>query len=48
MSKFHDPIRHLEYLRQSLSQDKKPIGFFISAGYPLAVEMQEGKSPFNS
>lgn len=45
MSKFHDPIRHLEYLRQSLSQDKKPIGFFISAGCPLAVEMQEGKSP---
>ncbi len=36
---FHDPIRHLEYLRQSLSQDKKPIGFFISAGCPLSVEM---------
>lgn len=35
----HDPIRHLEYLRQSLSQDKKPIGFFISAGCPLAVTM---------
>ncbi|MCK9208277.1 MAG: SIR2 family protein [Salinivirgaceae bacterium] len=35
----HDPIRHLEYLRQSLSQDKKPIGFFISAGCPLSVTM---------
>lgn len=39
MSNSHDPIRHLEYLRQSLSQDKKPIGFFISAGCPLAVTM---------
>ena len=39
MNNFHDPIRHLEYLRQSLSQDKKPIGFFISAGCPLAVTM---------
>jgi hypothetical protein len=39
MSSSHDPIRHLEYLRQSLSQDKKPIGFFISAGCPLAVTM---------
>lgn len=39
MSITHDPIRHLEYLRQSLSQDKKPIGFFISAGCPLSVTM---------
>jgi len=39
MSNYHDPVRHLEYLRQSLSQDKKPIGFFISAGCPLAVTM---------
>jgi len=39
MNNYHDPVRHLEYLRQSLSQDKKPIGFFISAGCPLAVTM---------
>lgn len=39
MNNFHDPIRHLEYLRQSLSQDNKPIGFFISAGCPLSVDM---------
>jgi len=45
MSNYHDPVRHLEYLRQSLSQDKKPIGFFISAGCPLAVEMPSGKWP---
>jgi len=45
MDNYHDPVRHLEYLRQSLSQDKKPIGFFISAGCPLAVEMPSGKWP---
>lgn len=42
---FHDPIRQSKYLRQTLSQDKKPVGFFISAGCPLAVSMPEGKSP---
>lgn len=35
----HDPIRQSKYLRQTLSQDKKPVGFFISAGCPLAVNM---------
>ncbi|MFC0264792.1 SIR2 family protein [Fontibacter flavus] len=42
---FHDPIRQSKYLRQTLSQDKKPVGFFISAGCPLAVAMPEGKWP---
>jgi hypothetical protein len=41
----HDPIRHLRYLRQSLSQDNESIGFFISAGCPLSVPMPEGKWP---
>lgn len=45
MSNYHDPVRHLEYLRQSLSQDKKPIGFFISAGCPLAVDMPKDEWP---
>lgn len=45
MSTFHDPIRHLEYLRQSLSQDNKPIGFFVSAGCPLSVQMPDGEWP---
>jgi hypothetical protein len=39
MSNTHDPIKHIKFLRQSLSQDKKPLGFFISAGCPLAIEM---------
>ncbi|NMR36043.1 SIR2 family protein [Chryseobacterium aquaticum] len=42
---FHDPIRQSKYLRQTLSQDKKPVGFFISAGCPLAVTMPDGKWP---
>ncbi|KAB2913291.1 MAG: SIR2 family protein [Bacteroidetes bacterium] len=41
----HDPIRQSKYLRQTLSQDKKPVGFFISAGCPLAVNMPDGKWP---
>lgn len=45
MSNFHDPIRQLKYLRQTLSQNKKPLGFFLAAGCPLAVEMPTVKSP---
>lgn len=45
MDSYHDPIRHLKYLRESLSQDNEPIGFFISAGCPLAVEMPPEKYP---
>jgi hypothetical protein len=41
----HDPIRHLKYLRQSLSQDNESIGFFLSAGCPLSVTMPEGSWP---
>jgi len=42
---FHDPIRQSKYLRQTLSQDKKPVGFFISAGCPLAVTMPKDEWP---
>lgn len=42
---YHDPIRQSKYLRQTLSQDKKPIGFFISAGCPLSVKMPAGSWP---
>lgn len=41
----HDPIRQSKYLRQTLSQDKKPVGFFLSAGCPLAVSMPDDKWP---
>lgn len=45
MDNYHDPIRHLKYFRQSLSQDNESIGFFISAGCPLSVVMPDGKRP---
>ena len=45
MSYYHDPIRQLKYLRQTLSQNKKPLGFFLAAGCPLAVNMPSGKWP---
>lgn len=45
MDNYHDPIRHLKYLRQSLSQDNESIGFFISAGCPLSVVMPEEEYP---
>lgn len=45
MSNFHDPVRQLKYLRQTLSQNKKPLGFFLAAGCPLAVKMPDGKWP---
>ena len=45
MTTSHDPIRHLRYLRQSLSQDNESIGFFISAGCPLSVQMPDGEWP---
>jgi hypothetical protein len=43
MMHFHDPIRQLGYLQQSLSQARRPIGLFLSAGCPLAVTTQENK-----
>jgi len=45
MENYHNVIRHLKYLRQSLSQVKKPIGFFIAAGCPLSVKMDKDTWP---
>lgn len=45
MTNAHDPVKHIKFLRQTLSQDKKPLGFFISAGCPLAVNMPDDKWP---
>ncbi len=48
MQNHHNVSRHLKYLRQSLSQTKKPIGFFVSAGCPLSVKMDKDKWPLIS
>ncbi|MFA5404497.1 MAG: SIR2 family protein [Ignavibacteria bacterium] len=45
MNNYHDPVRQLKYLRQTLSQNKKPLGFFLAAGCPLAVKMPKDKWP---
>lgn len=42
MEMIHDPIRQINYLRQTLSQAKKPLGFFIAAGCPSSI-LLEGK-----
>lgn len=41
----HDPVRQLTYFRQALSQNKKPIGFLLAAGCPLAVGMPKDAWP---
>lgn len=34
---FHDPRTQADYLRQSLSHDKRPIGIFVGAGCPVSI-----------
>lgn len=36
----HDPVRQISFIRQSLSQNRKPVGFFIGAGCPLSVRVK--------
>lgn len=44
--KSENPSRHLNYLQQCLSSDKKPISFFLGAGCPMAIGVgADGKSP---
>ncbi|MBN1548043.1 MAG: SIR2 family protein [Syntrophaceae bacterium] len=44
MNNMQDPYKQINNLQQCLSSDKRPLGFFIGAGCPLAVKMGEGKS----
>lgn len=44
MQAFHDPIRQLNYIQQSLTHDKKPLGLFLSAGCGLAVRIKNGSA----
>lgn len=45
MRNTHDPIKQIRFLSQTLSNDKKPLSFFVSAGCPLGVSMPKGKWP---
>ena len=37
----HEPLLQLNYLHQCLSQNKRPIGFFLSAGCPVSIKIRE-------
>ena len=39
MADAHDVFREIEYLQQALSQNRKPLGFMISAGCPLSIRV---------
>lgn len=46
MSYVQDPHKQIGYLQQCFSNDKKPLGFFLGAGCPMAVKVDgEKKSP---
>lgn len=38
----HDAVRQIGYIRQALSQNKRPTGFFIGAGCPLSIRDANG------
>lgn len=40
--KIEDPTRQIGYLQQCLSTDKKPLGFFLGAGCPMAIKAAGG------
>ena len=37
----HDPARQVSFIQQALSQNRKPIGFFLGAGCPLLIRVNE-------
>lgn len=39
----HDPARQIGFIQQALSQNRKPIGFFLGAGCPLSIRVNERK-----
>lgn len=40
MATFENPSKHLSYLQQCLSSDKKPLGLFLGAGCPMAIPVE--------
>lgn len=44
----HDPGRQISFIQQALSQNRKPIGFFLGAGCPLSIRVncreEDGKT----
>lgn len=42
MGETHDPLRHVRAIRELLSQDKRPLGFVLSAGCPQSMKDSSG------
>lgn len=38
---YHNAARQLDYIKQSLAQNKKHVGFFVGAGCPLSVRVPD-------
>lgn len=46
MSDYHDPIRHGTTISEVYSEDKRPLGLFLTAGCPFAVKLKNnGNEP---
>ncbi|MEW6081856.1 MAG: SIR2 family protein [Bacillota bacterium] len=45
MTYVQDPYKQVGYLQQCLSSDKKPIGFFLGAGCPMAIRPEGDNGP---
>ena len=43
MTPLHDPFRQVDYIRQCLSNDKRPIGLLLGAGCPVSIEDESGE-----
>lgn len=37
----HDPVRQIDVIQQALSQNRKPMAFFVGAGCPLSIRVNE-------
>ncbi|TPK41389.1 SIR2 family protein [Mesorhizobium sp. B2-5-4] len=40
----HEAVRQVHYIQQALSQNKRPVGFFIGAGCPLSIRLADGSA----
>jgi hypothetical protein len=38
----YDPYRYIGFLQQTLSGDKRPLGFFLGAGCPMSIRRSDG------
>ena len=38
MTRIEEPGRQLDFLQECLSSDKRPLGLFLGAGCPMAVD----------